>query len=101
MLLTKTDLYAYGLHDSLFKHFFTLTRHQTLTIQCISHSAETETEMPNFLDHERNTLEDVLFGEEEDNYVEDVDSKSFFIALRLSPKPEHLVKGYEFKMLNK
>ena len=57
--------------------------------------------MPDFLDQERNTLEDVLFGEEEDNFVEDVASKSFFIALRLSPKPEHLVKGYEFKMLNK
>ena len=52
-------------------------------------------------DNERNSLEDVLF-DEEDNFVEDeiVDDK-FMVALRLSPNPEQLVKGYEFKMLNK
>lgn len=63
--------------------------------------AETETELPRFLDNDRNTLEDVLFEEDEENYVEDASSKSFFIALRLAPRPENLVKGYEFKMLNK
>lgn len=57
--------------------------------------------MPSLLDDERNTLEDVLFGEDEENYVDDVASKDFFIALRLAPRPENLVKGYEFKMLNR
>jgi len=62
---------------------------------------EDNTEVPGFSDDERNTLEDVLFEDEEENYVEDISSKDFFIALRLSPEPEYLVKGYEFKMLNK
>ena len=60
-----------------------------------------DTELPDFLDEGRNTLEDVLFEKDEENYVEDVPTTDFFIALRLSPKPEYLVKGYEFKMLNK
>ena len=64
-------------------------------------TTEPATEMPDFLDDERNTLEDVLFGEDEENYVDDVASKDFFIALRLAPRPENLVKGYEFKMLNR
>ena len=59
--------------------------------------------MPSFLDDEdeRHTLEDVLFGDEEENYVDDVGSKDFFIALRLAPRPENLVKGSEFRMLNR
>jgi len=53
------------------------------------------------IDYEdRISLEDILFDEEE-NLVEDSDSDEFFLALRLSPVPEYLVKGYEFKMLNK
>ena len=43
----------------------------------------------------------MLFAEE-DNFIEpEVDDDKFFVALRLSPRPEHLVKGYEFQMLNK
>ena len=57
--------------------------------------------MYSFLGEERNTLEDILFGEDEENYVDDLASKDFFIALRLAPRPENLVKGYEFKMLNR
>ena len=52
-------------------------------------------------EEERNSLEDVLF-DEEDNFVEEeFDDDKFFVALRLSPRPEQLVKGYEFQMLNK
>ena len=68
----------------------------------VSVTTEAATDMPSFLDDdERNTLEDVLFSEDEENYVDDVASKDFFIALRLAPRPENLVKGYEFKMLNR
>merc|ERR1712106_1117025 len=56
------------------------------------------TEAPEY--EERNSLEDVLFSDE-DNFLESPGQKNFFIALRLSPIPEQLVKGYEFKMLNK
>jgi len=56
------------------------------------------TEVPDY--EERNSLEDVLFGDEE-NFIESDEKRNFFIALRLSPFPEQLVKGYEFKMLNK
>lgn len=66
-----------------------------------SETTEADTEVPDFLDDGRNTLEDVLFEGDEENYVEDPSNKGFFIALRLSPEPEYLVKGYEFKMLNK
>ena len=51
---------------------------------------------------DRNSLEDVLFAE--DNFVDfqdGLDDHKFFVALRLSPRPEQLVKGYEFQMLNK
>ena len=51
---------------------------------------------------DRNSLEDVLFAE--DNFVDfqdGLDDDKFFVALRLSPRPEQLVKGYEFQMLNK
>ena len=52
-------------------------------------------------EQEKNTLEDVLFSEE-DNLIEpELEDDKFFVALRLSPRPEHLVKGYEFQMLNK
>ena len=54
-------------------------------------------------DNERNSLEDILFADE-DNFVEPEEEaldEKFMVALRLSPRPEHLVKGYEFKMLNK
>jgi hypothetical protein len=48
---------------------------------------------------ELNSLEDLyLEGEEEEVEPRDED---FLVALRLSPEPLHLVKGYEFKMLNK
>ena len=47
-------------------------------------------------EEERNSLEDVLFNE-----VDSVDEDKFLVALRLSPIPEQLVKGYEFQMLNK
>ena len=68
---------------------------QQLVLSSIHFYAETST------DDDRNTLEDVLFNDE-DNLVEDelMDEK-FLVALRLSPVPENLVKGYEFKMLNK
>ena len=64
-------------------------------------TTEAATEVYSFLGEERNTLEDILFGEDEENYVDDLASKDFFIALRLAPRPENLVKGYEFKMLNR
>ena len=44
-------------------------------------------------------LEDVLFNETEDVYEDG--PEGFILALRLSPEPFHLVKGFEFKMLNK
>lgn len=47
-------------------------------------------------DDGRNSLEDVLFNE-----VDGLDEDKFLVALRLSPVPEQLVKGYEFQMLNK
>ena len=50
---------------------------------------------------ERNSLEDVLFNDEDNLLESDFDDDKFFVALRLSPKPEQLVKGYEFQMLNK
>ena len=49
-------------------------------------------------DEERNSLEDVLFNEVESPSLEE---QKFLVALRLSPVPEQLVKGYEFQMLNK
>ena len=50
---------------------------------------------------ERNSLEDVLFSDQ-DNFLEpDIYEDKFLVVLRLSPRPEQLVKGYEFKMLNK
>jgi hypothetical protein len=48
---------------------------------------------------ELNSLEDLYLAEEEE-LVESHD-EDFLVALRLSPEPVHLVKGYEFKMLNK
>ena len=45
------------------------------------------------------TLEDVLFNEAD--YQDNQEDKGFTLALRLSPEPFNLVKGYEFKMLNK
>lgn len=42
-------------------------------------------------------LVDQLLDEEE----EDDAKKGFQVMLRLSPFPEYLVKGYDFKMLNK
>ena len=57
--------------------------------------AETTTEM------ERNSLEDILFTDQ-DNFLEpDIYEDKFLVVLRLSPRPEQLVKGYEFNMLNK
>ena len=57
--------------------------------------AETTTEM------ERNSLEDILFSDQ-DNFLEpDIYEDKFLVVLRLSPRPEQLVKGYEFNMLNK
>ena len=47
-------------------------------------------------EEERNSLEDILFNE-----VESFEEDKFLVALRLSPVPEQLVKGYEFQMLNK
>jgi hypothetical protein len=67
----------------------------------VAATTEAATQLPDFLDDQRNTLEDVLFEGDEENYVEDLAAKDFFIALRIPPKPEYLVKGYEFKMLNK
>lgn len=32
---------------------------------------------------------------------DELTDEKFLVALRLSPVPENLVKGYEFKMLNK
>jgi hypothetical protein len=48
---------------------------------------------------ELNSLEE-LFLEEDEELVKD-EEDDFLVALRLSPEPVHLVKGYEFKMLNK
>ena len=49
----------------------------------------------------RNSLEDVLFSDQ-DNFLEpEIYEDKFLVVLRLSPRPEQLVKGYEFKMLNK
>ena len=45
------------------------------------------------------SLEDVLFNEAEDVY--EAGPEGFILVLRLSPEPFHLVKGFEFKMLNK
>ena len=42
------------------------------------------------------TLVDLFLDEEEEKKDDD-----FLIFLRLSPVPEYLVKGYDFKMLNK
>ena len=42
------------------------------------------------------TLVDLFLDEEEEKKEDD-----FLIFLRLSPVPEYLVKGYDFKMLNK
>jgi hypothetical protein len=42
------------------------------------------------------TLVDLFLDEEEEKKDDD-----FQIFLRLSPVPEYLVKGYDFKMLNK
>ena len=50
---------------------------------------------------ERNSLEDVLFSEQENFLEPDIYEDKFLVVLRLSPRPEQLVKGYEFKMLNK
>jgi hypothetical protein len=47
---------------------------------------------------ELNSLEDLYLAEEE---VVEAHDEDFLVALRLSPEPVHLVKGYEFKMLNK
>ena len=41
------------------------------------------------------SLVDSLLDEEEN------DEETFLILLRLSPIPKYLVKGYDFKMLNK
>ena len=71
---------------------------ETLTFLDSVTEATKPTEVPDY--EERNSLEDVLFGDEE-NFIESDEKRNFFIALRLSPFPEHLVKGYEFKMLNK
>ena len=56
---------------------------------------ETTTEM------ERNSLEDVLFSDQENFLEPDIYEDKFLVVLRLSPRPEQLVKGYEFNMLNK
>ena len=45
-------------------------------------------------------MEDVLFNEAEADYL-DLEEAAFTLVLRLSPEPFHLVKGFEFKMLNK
>ena len=52
-------------------------------------------------DIERNSLEDVLFNDQENVLESDIYEGKFIVVLRLSPRPEQLVKGYEFKMLNK
>ena len=57
--------------------------------------AETTTEM------ERNSLEDILFSDQENFLEPDIYEDKFLVVLRLSPRPEQLVKGYEFNMLNK
>ena len=46
---------------------------------------------------ELQTLVDQFLDEEEEADSDD----DFLIFLRLSPVPEYLVKGYDFKMLNK
>ena len=71
---------------------------QTLTFVDSITEATKPTEAPEY--EERISLEDVLFNDEE-NFLESPEKGNFFIALRLSPIPEQLVKGYEFKMLNK
>ena len=92
-------------HRNRIKQFFGISLPSNPSLVKHSHVAATTeaaaTDVPSLLDDERNTLEDVLFGEDEENYVDDVASKDFFIALRLAPRPENLVKGYEFKMLNR
>ena len=50
---------------------------------------------------ERNSLEDVLFSDQENFLEPDIYEGKFLVVLRLSPRPEQLVKGYEFAMLNK
>ena len=52
---------------------------------------------------EMNSLEDLYLEEvvEEEEVEEGARDEHFLVALRLSPEPVHLVKGYEFKMLNK
>ena len=47
---------------------------------------------------ELQTLVDLFLDEEEE---EEEDDDRFLVFLRLSPQPEYLVKGYDFKMLNK
>ena len=46
-------------------------------------------------------MEDVLFSDQENFLEPDIYEDKFLVVLRLSPRPEQLVKGYEFKMLNK
>jgi hypothetical protein len=48
---------------------------------------------------ELNSLEDLYLADDEE--LLEPHDEDFLVALRLSPEPVHLVKGYEFKMLNK
>ena len=45
-------------------------------------------------------MEDILFNEAEAEILEAEDG-GFILVLALAPEPFHLVKGFEFKMLNK
>ena len=46
------------------------------------------------------SMEDILFNEAEPEAVAE-DTDGFTLVLALSPEPFNLVKGFEFKMLNK
>ncbi len=48
---------------------------------------------------ELQSLVDLFLDEQEEE--EEIDQNRFLVFLRLSPVPEFLVKGYDFKMLNK